>query len=331
MHSMRSSLSSAILFIVVGATYTSYVFGASGDVTSPPKKVLPTPRAEKIAEISMQEAIDRLISYGLINEKNNDERDDSIEVLHHFAKLKNGDEEINEFPYSVRLIQLGTPGNKVPISCVHPFVMAGATVQGEGGDTSPLQAAAELGDNKMIAYLLQAGADLHYRDADRMMALDYAVGSQEKGTVGYLLERGAVATPNAMVRAASGDREILQKMLEYGGVISAETLVAALFEPDNLELLLDSGGDIYSRCRNGKTLFQSFIDVLPLSHPSDEILAHLLDLLEQYDADFYLLPSQKPHLPGYLSPELRQRIEALYHDARPRPASPADDDYAEEV
>lgn len=290
----------------------------------------------QVADISMEEAVARLVSYGLIRENADSERDDSIEILHHFAKLKNADEEINEFPYCVRLIQLGTPGNKVPVSCLRPFVAAGATVQGLKGDTSPLQAAAEVGDTKMMAYLLECGADLHYQDAAHLMALDYAVQGEEEAAAKFLLERGAIATPHGMEVAARGNREILQEMLHYGGIITAETLVAACAVPDNLELLLLSGGDINSRCRDGKTVAHAFLRRLSGDMPlGQSALAHTLDILEQFGADFYVPASERPGSPGVrlhgLAPDLAARVEKLYSQLEPKPLPPAEVEEAEEV
>lgn len=288
----------------------------------------------QVADISMEEAVGRLISYGLIHERPESERDDSDEILHHFAKLKNEDEEIHEFPYCLRLIQLGTTANKVPVSCVRPFVTAGATVQGSGGDTSPLQAAAELGDVKMIAYLLNAGADLHYQDAGHLMALDYAIENRAAAAVRLLLERGAVATPLSMERAAGGDSGILKQLLEHGGVITAETLAAAASAPENLETLLQSGGDINSRCRDGRTVARAFLQRADLHFLNAEDLARTLDILEQFGADFYVPAAERPvprSFPASFPPELRERLTRLYSQPEPKPLPPAEAEEAEEV
>lgn len=292
--------------------------------------------AAQTVDITMDEAISRLISYGLIREQADSERDDSIEILHHYAKLKNEDEEINEFPYCVRLIQLGSSSNKAPVSCLRPFVAAGATVQGEQGDTSPLQAAAEVGDVKMAAYLLGSGADLHYQDAAGLMALDYAVQGEQEAVVRLLLERGAIATPRSMEVAARGNKEILKEMLQYGGVITAETLVAACVAPHNLEFLLLSGGDINSRCRDGKTIAQRLLQRLAADMPLDkDTLAHTLDILEQYGADFYVSPAERPGTAGVrlhgLPAELAERLERLYSQPQPKPLLPVEAEEAEEV
>lgn len=277
------------------------------------------------ADISMEEAIARLISYGLINETPANERDDSVEILHHFAKLKNGDEEIGEFPYCTRLIQLGSAENKVPVSCIRPFVLAGAAVQGENGDTSPLQAAAEEGNVKAVAYLLEAGANLHYQDGDRKMALDYAVENEERAVVFLLLQKGAIATPASMERAAAGDIGILKEMLRYGGIVTADCLCRACHEPENFELLVRSGGDVAGRCRDGLTVAQAFFKRISMGDlPPGDGLAHILDVMEQHDADFYLTPEQRrdwgamPFFRG--SAQLRERLKKLYSQPEPRSA-----------
>lgn len=282
-------------------------------------------------ELTIHEAMERLLSYGIIIEEPEDETDDSVEILQHYAKLVNQDEEINEFPYCVRMIEAGGEDNKLPVSCLHAFVKAGASIQGEHGDTSPLQAAAEAGNLKVVRYLLQAGAGVHYVDAAMQTALDYALSGELSNIhcdiARELLRHHALPTPNAMRRAARYHTPLLRELVEQGGIISPAVLNIAVWNIDSLEYLLEKGAYVHGREDNGTHVTLALLQRISTGKWSIEELTRLTELLEHYHAPFYLnRPTQEIEfmLPEEIPSELRQRLLKLY-TTKPAPSFPETD------
>lgn len=276
----------------------------------------------------MPQAIERLQSYGIINEEPKGEYDDSVEILQHFTKYSNQDEDINEFPYCVRLIEAGGQDNKLPVSCLSPFVEAGATIQGKDGDTSPLQAAAEAGNTRVLLYLIEKGADIHYADAAMNTALDYALmdelSPEHCEVARELLKRYALPTPFAMSRAARFHPALLQEMLHYGGTPSGEVLNAAVWNAESLELLLANGANIYGCAENGTTVTRALLQRISTSRWQPEELTRIVDILVAHQAAFYCADPREEieiMLPDDMPQELRERLLTLY-TTKPQPTFP---------
>lgn len=282
-------------------------------------------------ELSMHEAMSRLLSYGIIREEAVDEQDDSVEILQHYAKLVNEDEDIGEFPYCVRLIEAGGEDNKLPVSCLRPFVKAGATIQGQNGDTSPLQAAAEVGNKKVVSYLLEAGASVHYIDAAMMTALDYALSGelsiQHCEVAVELLRHNALPTPNAMRRAARYHTALLRELVAYGGCISPAVLNAAIWNAESLSYLLENGAYVHGREENGTGVTQALLQRISTGNWTAEELTRLTDILVAYHAPFYTnRPREEVEimLPEDMPDALRSRLLELY-TTPPQPTFPETD------
>ncbi len=278
-----------------------------------------------VAEIDIATALERLLSYGIINEEPVEEYDDSVEILQHYAKYVNGDEEIGEFPYCVRLIEAGREDNLLPVSCLHPFVKAGADIQGRNGDTSPLQAAAELGNVKVVSYLLDAGADIHYTDTALRTALDYALNGEltpaHCETARELLRHHALPTPAAMCKAARYHTELLRDMLKSGGTPAPEVVNAAVWNADSLEHLLQNGANPFACADNGTTLPRALLQRISTGKWQAEEIARLTELLLAYHTPFYCAcPREEIELmlPDDMPTALREHLLKLY-TTRPEP------------
>lgn len=288
--------------------------------------------AQQAQELSLHEAMARLLDYGIINEHPENEYDDSMEILRHYAKLINEDEEINEFPYCVRLIEAGGEFNKLPVSCLKAFVKAGANIQGENGDTSPLQAAAEVGNKKVVSYLISAGADIYYMDAALKTALDYAVSNNMKPVhseiVRELLKHNALPTPSAMKFATRHNTALLRELVSYGGCISPEVLNTAVWNVDSLEFLLQKGAFVHGQEENGLNVTRALLQRISTGKWDAAELIRLCDLLEKYHAPFYsALPVEEVALllPEDMPEALHARLLKLY-TTKPAPTFPETDE-----
>ena len=283
-------------------------------------------------ELGLDAAVSRLLSYGIICEESDDESDDSVEILHHYKKYVNGDEGINEFPYCLRLIEAGGEENLLPVSCLRPFIEAGATVQGERGDTSPLQAAAEAGNVKVLCYLLDKGADIHYTDAVMKTAMDYALMNdltpERCEVVRELLRRHALPTPAAMCYVARYHTELLRDMVAHCGMPAPEVVNAAVWNADSLELLLQLGVNPCASADNGTTLSRALLQRISTGKWQVEELVRLVDLLMLYKVPFYTAcPREELELmlPEDMPVEIREHLLTLY-TTRPEPSFPETDE-----
>ncbi len=284
------------------------------------------------AELSLEDAMVRLLSYGIINETPTDASDDSVEILRHYAKLVNQDEEIGDFPYCVRLIEAGGMDNKLPVSCLRAFVKAGARIQGEYGDTSPLQAAAEAGNVKVVEYLVNEGADVHYLDAALKTAMDYAISREMEPAhyevVRLLLKYRALPSSEAMKHAARFDTPLLREFINYGARMTPEVVNAAVWNADSLACLLEKGASLYGMEENGHNVTRALLQRISLGKCGVEELTRILDMLELHHAPFYTrTPREELELfvPDELPAELRERVLSLY-TTMPLPAFADDDD-----
>ena len=283
-------------------------------------------------ELDIPAALTRLLSYGIVTEEPVDEYDDSVEILQHYAKYANGDEAITDFPYCVRLIEAGGEDNLLPVSCLRPFVTAGANIQGESGDTSPLQAAAEIGNVKVVNYLLEAGADIHYTDSALQTALDYALMGEltpEHCEIARaLLRHHALPTPAAMCRTARYHTDLLRDMLQSGGTPSPEVLNAAVWNADSLEYLLQNGANPCAEADNGTTPARALLQRISTGKWQAEELTRLTDLLIAHHTPFYCAcPHEEIELmlPEDMPADLRARLLSLY-TTRPAPTFPETDE-----
>ncbi len=279
-------------------------------------------------ELGLEAAVSRLLSYGIIQEEPEDESDDSVEILQHYTKYVNGDEGINDFPYCLRLIEAGGEENLLPVSCLRPFIKAGATVQGERGDTSPLQAAAEAGNVKVLCYLLDEGADIHYTDAVMNTAMDYALMDEltpeRCEVVRELLRRHALPTPAAMCYAARYHTELLRDMVAHCGLPSPEVVNAAVWNADSLELLLQNGANPCACEDNGTTLSRALLQRISTGKWQVEELVRLVDLLMLHKVPFYTASPREElelMLPEDMPADMREHLLALY-TTRPEPTFP---------
>lgn len=274
----------------------------------------------------------RLLSYGIVNETPANESDDSVEILRHYAKLINRDEEIGDFPYCVRLIEAGGSDNKLPVSCLRAFVKAGAPIQGENGDTSPLQAAAEAGNVKVAEYLLKAGADVHYMDAAFKTAMDYAIGSDMQSAhfevVRLLLRHNAMPTAESMKHAARFDTNLLRELVNHGGRMTAEVVNTAVWNADSLAYMLEMGASLHGMEENGLNVTHALLQRISTGKCGADELVRILEMLTKHHAPFYTrTPREELELfiPDELPTALRERLLTLY-TTRPLPTFPETDE-----
>lgn len=294
--------------------------------------------AQEPAELSPDEALARLMSYGIIRQSPDGAGDTTAEILQHYAKASNGDEELAEFPYCVRLIRAGGSNNKLPVSCLHAFVKAGADIQGRNGGTSPLQAAAEAGNVKVLHYLLEAGADIHYLDAGLKTALDYALDGELRPehyeAIRMLLHYSALPTQNAMLYAVQHNCDLLQELIEHGGSMSPEVLNAAVWNTESMELLLRKGAGLHCQEESGMNVTRALLLRISTGKWTVPEITRLTDLLEQHNAPFYTrMPEEELllFLPPELPEDLRARLLRLYTTMPPPSFPETDDTDVEEV
>lgn len=175
-------------------------------------------------EITTEEAISRLESYGLIR-PGSEEITNGMDLIWHMRKLKNGDEEINDFPWLIQILLQDKSDNHVPVSCVKPFVEAGATLKGDGNCTA-LSLAALQANWKMMHYLIEAGADIHEKYDGKLMA-DIILGATDEAThlsknaeeiIMLLIDRGYKVSTEEFTEIAGypGTAKVMKRLIEAG-------------------------------------------------------------------------------------------------------------------
>ncbi len=189
------------------------------------------------AKLSPEEAITRLESYGLIRPTDNEGRSHGIELRWHVNKLANGDEAINEFPWLIEIINRGDERNRVPVSCIKPFVEAGASLAGDG-EYTPLSMAANNANWKAMRYLIEAGADVNEK-YDGKLLLDvkdgilrdsYRLSKEAEAAILFLLDNGYRATEKELEALATipDTHNVMKRLIKDGVPVSFITANNAL-------------------------------------------------------------------------------------------------------
>ena len=189
------------------------------------------------AKLSPEEAITRMESYGLILPTDNEGRTHGIELRWHINKLVNGDEAINEFPWLIEIIDRGDERNRVPVSCIKPFVEAGATLAGDG-EYTPLSTAASSANWKAMRYLIEAGADVNEKYDGKLLldvkegilAESYRLSKEAEATILFLLDQGYRATEKELEELAAipDTHNVMKRLIKDGVPVSFITANNAL-------------------------------------------------------------------------------------------------------
>lgn len=203
-------------------------------------------------EITTEEAIARLESYGLIR-PDSTESTNGIELIWHLRKLKNGDEEINDYPWLIEILNQGRSDNHVPISCVKPFVEAGATLKGDGENTA-LSMAAHHANWKVMRYLIEAGADIHEKYDGKLMADIIILGATDEAThlskgaaeiLMLLIDKGYKPSAEEFEEIAGypGTASVMKRLIKAGATVTHKVCNNALYgaNADGVVLLHEAG------------------------------------------------------------------------------------------
>lgn len=193
--------------------------------------------AEPNTQLSPEEAITRMESYGLIRPTDNEGRTYGVELRWHVNKLRNGDEEINEFPWLSEILTRGDAQNRVPVSCIKPFVEAGATLVGDG-ERTPLSVAAYYANWKAMRYLIEAGADVNEKYDGKLLldvkegilAESYRLSKEAEATILFLLDQGYRATEKEFEELAAipDTHNVMKRLIKDGVPVSFITANNAL-------------------------------------------------------------------------------------------------------
>lgn len=181
--------------------------------------------AEPNTQLSPEEAIARMECYGLIRPTDNEGRTYGVELRWHVNKLRNGDEEINEFPWLSEILTRGDAQNRVPVSCIKPFVEAGATLVGDG-ERTPLSVAAYYANWKAMRYLIETGADVNEKYDGKLLldvkegilAKSYRLSKEAEATILFLLDQGYRATEKELEELATipDTHNVIKRMIKAG-------------------------------------------------------------------------------------------------------------------
>ena len=193
--------------------------------------------AEPNTQLSPEEAITRMESYGLIRPTDNEGRTYGVELRWHVNKLRNGDEEINEFPWLSEILTRGDAQNRVPVSCIKPFVEAGATLVGDG-ERTPLSVAAYYANWKAMRYLIETGADVNEKYDGKLLldvkegilAESYRLSKEAEATILFLLDQGYRATEKELEELAAipDTHNVMKRLIKAGVPVSFITANNAL-------------------------------------------------------------------------------------------------------
>ena len=160
------------------------------------------------------------------------------------------------------------------VAIVSPMVFllacgtSGTTLPIESGATTPLHNAAENDEAKVVASLLDRGADIEARNEKGSTPLHVAAEYNESEVVALLLDRGANIESHTKrgvtplhLAAAHNKPEVVALFLDRGANIEARPesgrtplhFAARYNKPEVVELLLDRGANIAARNEKGTT------------------------------------------------------------------------------
>ena len=144
----------------------------------------------------------------------------------------------------------------------------GTTLSTESGTTTPLHNAAENDEAKVVASLLDGGADIEARNKKGATPLDVAAAYNKPEVVALLLDRGAnieartkEGVTSLHFAAAHNKSEVVALLLDRGANIEARTengrtplhFAARYNKPGVIAFLLDRGANIEARNEKGTT------------------------------------------------------------------------------
>ena len=179
------------------------------------------------------------------------------------------------------------------VTIVFPMVFliacgsSGTTIPIDKGATTPLHNAAENDEAKVIASLLDRGADIEAHNEKGSTPLHVAAAHNKPEVVALLLDRGAdiearSATGHTPLHYAAGYNkpEVVALLLDRGADIEASPdtghtplhYAAGDNKPEVVVLLLDKGADIEARTEKGRTPLH-----VATRYNKPEVVALLLD------------------------------------------------------
>ncbi len=173
-------------------------------------------------DITPEEAIGRLESYGLIRPATT-EPNNGMDLVWHMRKLKNGDEEINDYPWLLEILTRDEADNHIPVSCLKAFVKAGATLKGDG-EYSVLSMAAHTANWKAMRFLIEAGADINEKYDGRLLT-DIKNGAENEtcslskdaeSIIMLLMDKGYKATSTELEELAllPDTHNVIQRLID---------------------------------------------------------------------------------------------------------------------
>jgi ankyrin repeat protein len=151
-------------------------------------------------------------------------------------------------------------------SVVRGFLEQGKSVEvaGENGDTA-LLCAARYGHNDLIAFLLEAKAEVDVENAYAYTPLEVAAEGGHQETVKLLLKNGSAINKALQAAAQTGNVTLVKTLLDGGADVNAcdsrgaTALHYAAWEPHEaiVHLLLDYGADIHIQGGENETVLQN--------------------------------------------------------------------------
>lgn len=199
--------------------------------------------------LPLDEAIERLESYGLIQAPT-EQSNNGTELVWHVRKLMNDDESIHDFPWIINILMRGQDDNRIPVSCLRPFVEAGASICGNG-EVTPLSLAAVDGNWPAMRYLIDNGANVR-EQYDGSLLSDIIIGDyktqlspEAEAIILDILQKGYEPQQDDLNELAEhhGTADIMLRLIKAGLPVTEETFTKALdgMNANVLELLLNNG------------------------------------------------------------------------------------------
>lgn len=157
-------------------------------------------------------------------------------------------------------------------------------------DSGPLHNACQSGRTYVLMMLLDAGGDLHHKNASGDTPLDIAARLDRREVVSFLIDHDntVVKSTKSMREAVmSGKREVLAVLLDSGmdpGSQDPESgdsplhISVRFFRLELSKMLLAYGADAYLK-NNANETPQSMVDQYPTSHPHK---VKIIELIEEY-------------------------------------------------
>lgn len=219
-------------------------------------------------------AVEKLQEYGILDAEGDSSTGSSSDIMYHYKLFRDGNEQINDYPYILKLIKISHERNKkLPLPLVTEFVEAGAnvnTLDENGKSALNVALSCYPFNTELINYLLTNGADPNIPGCESL-AYFSSLPMFDIKIVNNLISHGAnvnakIGTdeePLLSVVARTGNFEFVQELIRQGADVNAKNkrgvsvIMSTMEASDDMspivEFLLKSGAQINDKDSSGRT------------------------------------------------------------------------------